>query len=627
MVFFGSNPRRALPARTAFTHSFLSRCRRPPAAPPRRRTPLRFVAAALALAGAAGAASSPRIIDDDDNHWNSQIGLAGGGVIAAAEAQLFRVYYGALGRLPDAGGFAWWANEIAEGRRDLHSMAAGFIRSPEFRSLADRNGDGSVSHGEFMLHMYLTVFGREPDPAGFAWWKAELDSGRRTTTDVLIGMTQSNEYVALTLPAAADYLAPQAQLRVADGDYWRAAVSTVRRDAYRSGRPDTATMYARVPDPLNCDPGELSAWARHDALESLNALRRLHGLSPVSYLDHFDSEVQSAALVQLANEDFFGHFPTPSLRCYSQLAYDGARSSNLSFATADRAPTLEIFGWADDAKNVGNVMAVGHRRHVIKPDLGYLAYGATLGMAAQKVFDFGLAPGADDFSGAFVAFPQGAYPYVLLSQDPSRPTPWSFHMAVAEAGYPEHDYFRDATVRVVDVASGAALPVENVYRDSSRGYGRLHGALSWLVRDYAYDRSYEVQVDGVSLPTGERRNYRYPVLIARYDILDLAEPLEASDSPLPRGLQGRIDAPDDRDAVTVQLDAPGSLRVVGDSRYLNWAFVVELYDARKNLILATDEEQSLALEAGRYTLAVGRCARDGLCYSWDTLDYRVELQP
>ena len=55
--------------------------------------------------------------------------------------------------------------------------------------------------------------------------------------------------------------------------------------------------------------------------------------------------------------------------------------------------------------------------------------------------------------------------------------------------------------------------------------------------------------------------------------------------------------------------------------------MVELYDARKNLILSTDEERMLTLEAGNYTLAVGRCSGEGLCYRWNTLDYRVELQP
>ena len=54
--------------------------------------------------------------------------------------------------------------------------------------------------------MYVNVFGREPDQGGFDFWFGELDSGNRNQTDVLVDMTQSNEYVELTLNAVVDYL-------------------------------------------------------------------------------------------------------------------------------------------------------------------------------------------------------------------------------------------------------------------------------------------------------------------------------------------------------------------------------------------------------------------------------------
>ena len=146
------------------------------------------------------------LIDDDSAHWNADVGLMNGGLIPASAAQLFRVYFGALGRRPDNGGFIWWSTEIAEGRHDLRSMAAGFIFSDEFQALADSNDDGVVSDAEFIDHMYRNVFGREPDADGFAWWLSELTSGRRTQTDALVEMTQSNEYVELTIDALATYL-------------------------------------------------------------------------------------------------------------------------------------------------------------------------------------------------------------------------------------------------------------------------------------------------------------------------------------------------------------------------------------------------------------------------------------
>ena len=146
------------------------------------------------------------IIDDDAAHWDADIGLSNGGVVPASVAQLFRVYFGALGRLPDNGGFLWWTNEIAEGKHDLRSMAAGFIFSDEFQGIADTDDNGAVSNTEFVDHMYRNVFGRESDSAGFEWWTSELSSGRRSQTDVLVDMTQSNEYVQLTLTDVAGYL-------------------------------------------------------------------------------------------------------------------------------------------------------------------------------------------------------------------------------------------------------------------------------------------------------------------------------------------------------------------------------------------------------------------------------------
>lgn len=174
------------------------------------------------------------IIDDDSAHWDADIGLVNGGVIPAAAAQLFRVYYGALGRLPDNGGFIWWFGEIAQERHNLRTMAAGFVFSEEFQGIADGNGDGSVSDAEFIDHMYRNVFGREPDAEGFAWWTAELSSARKSQTDVLVEMTQSNEYVGLTLEPLAGYLPEGGATPSASGpglperaQYWEMVVTKV----------------------------------------------------------------------------------------------------------------------------------------------------------------------------------------------------------------------------------------------------------------------------------------------------------------------------------------------------------------------------------------------------------------
>lgn len=75
--------------------------------------------------------------NNDGSLWDSVIQKLDGSTVDASASQLYRSYYGAMGRLPDQAGFNWWLNEIKEGRYTLQSMADGFIYSAEFLSLAD----------------------------------------------------------------------------------------------------------------------------------------------------------------------------------------------------------------------------------------------------------------------------------------------------------------------------------------------------------------------------------------------------------------------------------------------------------------------------------------------------------
>ncbi len=146
------------------------------------------------------------IIDDDTNYWNSKIGLPNGEIISDIEAQLFRTYFGAMQRTPDDDGYAWWLNEIHEGRYDLKTMATGFIWSQEFLGYVDAPDGNSIQNDTFLTHMYEGVFGRVADADGYNWWLNQLETGGYSQADVLVNMTQSNEYVELTLAGVVDYL-------------------------------------------------------------------------------------------------------------------------------------------------------------------------------------------------------------------------------------------------------------------------------------------------------------------------------------------------------------------------------------------------------------------------------------
>ena len=150
--------------------------------------------------------NSPTITDpnSDGIYWDSAI-QKDGITIIAEDAQLYRAYMGALGRLPDEEGFNWWANEIAQSRHSLSSMAAGFIYSVEFQGLADTDSNGTVNSEEFITHMYQGVFDREPDEEGFSFWVGKLDREESTQSQVLVDMTQSNEYIENTIQTVWDF--------------------------------------------------------------------------------------------------------------------------------------------------------------------------------------------------------------------------------------------------------------------------------------------------------------------------------------------------------------------------------------------------------------------------------------
>ena len=147
------------------------------------------------------------LIDDDDGRlWNSTIRTCAGVFISAEEAQLYRAYRAAFARTPDLGGYNWWLAQIRSGRRNLGSMLRGFLFSREFLGLVNAPNGNSIDNAVFLNHVYRNVFGRAPDPGGFAFYMGLLESGERTQARVLEGMSQSNEFVELTAPDLVEFI-------------------------------------------------------------------------------------------------------------------------------------------------------------------------------------------------------------------------------------------------------------------------------------------------------------------------------------------------------------------------------------------------------------------------------------
>ena len=100
-----------------------------------------------------------------------------------------RLYTTCLNRDADPDGLMAWARQLAN-RRDSGSGAArGFFFSNEFINQ-------NVSNGEYVIRLYRTFMGREPDESGYNAWVAQLNEGVSRDT-VFEGFAQSPEFTRI----------------------------------------------------------------------------------------------------------------------------------------------------------------------------------------------------------------------------------------------------------------------------------------------------------------------------------------------------------------------------------------------------------------------------------------------
>jgi hypothetical protein len=106
-------------------------------------------------------------------------------VVVDPVARLYRAYFL---RLPDPAGLSFWIARRRAGW-SLTRVADHFATSTEFVTRF-----GSVGSGAFVDLVYDQVLGRPADPAGRAFWIRELESGRRSRGQVMVGFSESSEH-------------------------------------------------------------------------------------------------------------------------------------------------------------------------------------------------------------------------------------------------------------------------------------------------------------------------------------------------------------------------------------------------------------------------------------------------
>lgn len=105
-----------------------------------------------------------------------------------------RLYLAALGRTPDASGFAYWVDRLDTEEMTLERITEFFVDSPEF---GERFPNVDTDQ-EFVELAYEHVFGRAPDAGGQAYWLDRLETGSVTHASLIVFFADSPEFRAYT---------------------------------------------------------------------------------------------------------------------------------------------------------------------------------------------------------------------------------------------------------------------------------------------------------------------------------------------------------------------------------------------------------------------------------------------
>jgi hypothetical protein len=125
-----------------------------------------------------GAMTRAQVIDSF--FWSDEFG--------ARIAPIVRLYFAYFLRIPDYEGLMYWVDAHNSGT-SLWAISDSFAGSEEFQQRY-----GTLSNEAFVDLIYQNILGRAPDSGGYAYWVGELNSGRQTRGQVMVGFSESDEY-------------------------------------------------------------------------------------------------------------------------------------------------------------------------------------------------------------------------------------------------------------------------------------------------------------------------------------------------------------------------------------------------------------------------------------------------
>ena len=225
-----------------------------------------------------------------------------------------------------------------------------------------------------------------------------------------------------------------------------------------------------------CDPGDISASARENALRVLNLYRWIADLPPITTDATRDQLAQACALMMTAN-DQLSHEPPGSWTCYSSDGAEAAGNSNIASTPGVLAVDLYMV-------DPGNPTTLGHRRWILSNSIGPTGLGST--DAYSCMWTLG---GSNDVGAEWTAWPPpGPFPFAASQ------LPWT---NMDETGWSvQSDSIDLGGAQVEITAGGETLPVS--VTPLLGGYGS-DSAISMIPQGWVMTAgtTYHVRIDGV----------------------------------------------------------------------------------------------------------------------------------
>ncbi len=265
-----------------------------------------------------------------------------------------------------------------------------------------------------------------------------------------------------------------------------------------------------------CQAGRPSEAERQLFINTLNEIRALHHLPKVRYDQAYEDQMMQASMLLAVNEKT-SHYPDGTWRCFSDIGYQGASTSNLNFVQAYQplasyGADTHLINWLIEK----NSSSIGHRRHILSPFLSKTVYGEVsnteaksvstiLGAAMKVVYPYASQTLSTTMPKGVIAYPYHVYPKKFFS----KAEPLSLSILVN----PENAYanntvdFSQAKLVVTRRDNQHIQTISNIQYDNI-SYGLVANNLQFHFSAMQYNVIYDVQVQNV-LVDGKAEDYVY----------------------------------------------------------------------------------------------------------------------